>query len=57
MLDLQDVKSLSIPMVAGVHTEAVPSLEKITRRSIAQPLIWLDGLQSLWYTQSWHDVH
>ena len=44
-------------MVAGVHTEAVPSLEKITRRSIAQPLIWLDGLQSLWYTQSWHDVH
>ena len=56
-LGLQDVKSLSTPMVAGVHTEAVHSLERTTQRSTAQPPIWPDGLQSLWYMQSWHDVY
>ena len=56
-LGLQDVKSLSTPMVAGVHTEAVHFLERTTQRSTAQLLIWPDGLQSLWYTQSWHDVY
>ena len=57
MLDLQDVKSLSTPMVVGVHMEAVHFLERITQRSTAQPLIWPDGLQSLWYMQSWLDVY
>ena len=56
-LGLQDVRSLSTPMVAGVHTEVVHFLGRTTQRSTAQLLIWPDGLQSLWYTQSWHDVY